>query len=249
MLRCVVPIGLALAPAAIAQPTAAIAARQPTTPGGSLRDSATLWDQSAFDPAGLGVIDQEFADEPAFSTFLVNDISTDGRAWNVDRITTWFTKGFGVWDEGGITWGRLQVFAMTDTLPTPGDLPPEYDVEITLIDLGDAWAITADTSGIAELQGIRGQFWVGLTPAADFATFGQEYHLQTTGEVQGVETALRNPGGALGIGTSWKPWTSIGGEGDAAILLEGQIIPAPAVVAVAPLTLAALGPRRRNDRE
>lgn len=211
--------------------------------GQGTSSDAVLWDQSSYDASAAAGVDQEFGDFASYSSFLVNDISTGGAAWNVSKVTSYFTKGFGFWS-GAITSGKLQVYSKSGALPAAGDVPPEYKVNISFADLGNAWAVSADTSGIAELQGISGDFWVGLTPTADFGVYGQEFHMQATSDV-GNNTAFRNPGGAFGLGTGWTDWSVLGAAGDAAVLLEGTVVPAPGAMALLGLGGLAAARRRR----
>jgi hypothetical protein len=195
-----------------------------------------LWDQST-----LGVnawADQTFSDFPTFDAFQVSDVSTGGAIWNVNRITTWYTKGAGgggtldLWDPLTITTASLNVFPKTGALPDDAtDVPPELTVPISLTDIGGGiWEVSADTSGVEELQCITGDFWIGLTPNTSFAVHDQEYHWVVTSTVDDL-TALRNPGGGFLIGTTWVPLSTIdtsgtGPEYEACIRLEGDL-PAP----------------------
>jgi len=197
-------------------------------PAGIEAVDAVLWDQTDFDFLRSWA-DQVFTDLPAFSIFQVADISTGGDTWNVNNVSTYFGLGGpGAWSPAEITSANLQVFAKTGTLPDDAlDLAPEYTVPITLELDVFFWKVTADTSGIPELQCISGDFWIGLTPITDFATVGQEYHWAVP--VVGGESAVRNPGGALGFGTDWVELsvldtTGVGPPYDGAITLEGEVL-------------------------
>lgn len=182
---------------------------------------AVLWDQSsAIDPNAL--VDQVFTDLPQYSSFIVCDVSTGGAPWNVTQVTTYFTKGFGAWSPAAITQGNLQVYPKTGPLPDAGELPPEYTVPLNLVDNGTFWTAVADTSGVAELQGINGDFWIGLTPITSFAAGGQEFHQMTTITVGDI-SAWRNPGNGFGFGTAWQPLSVIGSPSEGAITLEGEL--------------------------
>ena len=93
-----------------------------------------------------------------------------------------------------------------------------------------------------------GTFWLGLTPYVDFTIYGQEFH--QAAPIMGDNTAWRNPGGAFGYGTDWTYAYVVDTSGvwqdafDAAILIEGTIVPAPGVLAL--LGLAGLARRRRR---
>lgn len=212
-----------------------------TPPPGN--DSA-LWDQSGFDGNLAATVDQNFNDFPSFSTFQVDDFTTGGQTWNVSKITTYYTKrdGIGFWNNS-INQGSVQVYSKSGSLPLNGDVAPEYSVPITLTDGGGYWIATADTSGIAELQGINGDYWVGLTPTAAFGQYGQEFHLQLQ-NFYGENAAIRNPGGGFGLGANWVSNTAIGGF-EMAYKLEGDVVPAPGAFALLGLGGLAAGRRRR----
>lgn len=183
-------------------------------------DSQALWDQSAFDSGLNATVDQEFPDFASYSTYAVEDFATGEETWNVESVSTYFTQGFGFWNTDILT-GTLQVFPKTGPLPQPSDIVPEYQVGIRLIDGGGYWIVNADTSGIAELQGISGEYWIGLTPTAAFGTYGQEFHLNMSGFYR-ENAAIRNNGGAFGLGTDWTSNTVIGGL-ENSFKLEGTI--------------------------
>jgi MYXO-CTERM domain-containing protein len=208
-------------------------------------NDATLWDQSAFDGGLAAIVDQDFGDFPSFSTFMVDDFTTGGQAWNVDSVTTYFTNGTGLW-AGNVTQAKLQVYSKSGNLPSNGDVPPEYKVNVTVSDGGGYLIVNADTSGIAELQGINGDFWIGLTPTADFGVFGQEFHLQMLPGFHGDIAAVRNPGGGFGIGTNWVGIDALGnGRSEMAFRLDGTVVPAPGAFALLGLGGLAAARRRR----
>jgi len=191
--------------------------------------AVVLWDQSAT-PAAFGFVDQVFSDAATYDTFEVHDISTGGAVWNVTEVTTSYTQGNGTWSAATITSASLQVYPKTGTLPSNAtDNPPEYIVPATLVAVGlTSWDLVADTSGIAELQCIQGDYWIGLTPNTTFALHGQEFHWATA--VIGDISAYRNPGGAFGLGTLWGPLTDFDPAGtsapnyDGTILLKGDVL-------------------------
>jgi MYXO-CTERM domain-containing protein len=204
---------------------------------------AVLWDQVG--PAINNVVDQDFSDFPSFSTFLVDDFSTGGQIWNVTSVSTFFTTVSGFWDPS-ITSGKLQFYPKGGSLPNDGsDIAPEYTVTVSLTNNGGAWQVTADTSGIGELQGINGDYWVGLTPSAAFGTYGQEFHLLQD-PAFGDQAALRNPGGGFGA-PNWTAAATLigGGPYDMNFRLEGTVVPAPGAAALLGLG-GLLAARRRR---
>lgn len=199
----------------------------PTTPGDEFA-AAILWDQTDF---GLTAwLDQVFTDFPTSSSFDVADISTGGATWRVDKVTTYFTQGVGgSWSPGTVTMANLQVYSKTGSLPSDGiDIAPEYTVPVTLVDNGGfTWNVEADTTGITELQCVTGDFWIGLTPITNYGSIGQEYHWSVSSVSN--DSALRNPGGAFGLGAGWTGLGSVdtigaGGPYEGAITLEGAVL-------------------------
>jgi MYXO-CTERM domain-containing protein len=210
----------------------------PVIPGGD----AVLYDQT-INPIVNNFVDQEFGDFPSFSAYLVDDFKTGGQTWNVTSVSTYFT-GYGSW--GGITTGKLQVYTKSGNIPSNGsDIAPEYTVPVVVSNVGGSWEVKADTSGIAELQGINGDYWVGLTPVADFGKFGQNFHLLQD-LANGDQTAGRNPGGAFGFPNWTHPGDVIGGGPyDMSFRLDGDVVPAPGAAALLGLGGLVAGRRRR----
>lgn len=239
-IACVL-VGAGLASAAVANPVSV----GPSAAGSLNANRSVLWDQ-AFVDSTFAVVDQQFGDFPTFSTYLVDDFSTGGQTWNVSSVDTFFTNVNGGWNPA-ITAGSLNFYAKSGSLPGAGDAAPEYTVPVTMTNLGGYWKVTGDTTGVAELQGINGDFWVGLTPQADFGRFGQEFHVGFAGAV-GDNAAMRNPGGGFGFGsgTGWQR-DIIGGSNMAemAFVVNGEVVPAPASLALVGLAGLATGRRRR----
>lgn len=197
--------------------------------------------------SGVGIVDQNFSDFPDFSTGMVDDFSTGGAAWNINKVTMYFTKGFGFWN-GGITTGTLSFFPKSGAFPGAGDAPGNLgNVGVSLVDGGSYWAVVADTSGVAALQNINGSYWIGLTPNAAFASFGQEFHLLSSDPINGDASRARNPGGGFGAGTNWVDAGGIGlvAPADMNMTLEGEVVPAPGAFALMGLGGLAAGRRRR----
>ncbi len=207
---------------------------------------SVLWDQST--SSLNATVDQAFPDFPDYSSGMVDDFSTGGSTWRVNRVTTYFTRGVGRWSSD-IRTGQLSLFVKAGATPGDSDFVGNLgEVAITLTSMldGQAWAVSADTSGIPQLQSLNGEFWIGLTPIADFATFGQEFHLLSSLGTVGDASVVRNLGGAFGFGTDWFDAGTLDRQPHADMLfqLEGDVIPAPSTLGV----LLAIGPsfsRRR----
>lgn len=204
-----------------------------------------LYDASAYTNDYNANVDQEFADFPQYSTYMVDDVSF-GAAVTIDSISTYFTNRGPAW--ATLIDARVNIFAKTGSLPGAGDDPTAgAGVTVTITDLGDGtWKMTATGLGI---NLAAGDYWIGMTPVAPFAVFGQEFHKYTgPGSLIGDQPGIRNPGGAFGFGPDWMTVNgALQGPTDAniAMLVEGTIVPAPGALAL--LGLAGLaGTRRRR---
>lgn len=207
-----------------------------------------LWDQSI--ASGNATVDQNFPDFPDYSSGMVDDFSTGAQAWNISKVTTYYTRGVGNWSDG-VAQAELSLFTKAGSIPGELDLVGNLglvDVSLASSLDGQAWAVTADTSSIAALQNISGEFWIGLTPVAAFGSFGQEFHLLSALPTVGGGSAIRNAGGAFGFGTGWTDAGSLDLQPGADMLftLEGQIVPGPGAAAFLAGCLASLGGRRRK---
>ncbi|MBL8761649.1 MAG: hypothetical protein JNL50_10140 [Phycisphaerae bacterium] len=206
---------------------------------------AVLWNQNTTN--FNGVVDQDFPDFATYSAGMVDDFSTGGQTWNVNRVTTYYTQGIGIWPAGNIS-AQLSLYTKSGSSPTGADLVGNLgSVSATLVNLSGAWALVADTSGVGALQGINGDFWVGLTPTLAFGSYGQEFHLLSGVATNGAGSAVRNVGGSFGFGSDWYDAGSLGGQPEADMLftLEGDVVPAPGAAALLALGGIFAGRRRR----
>jgi hypothetical protein len=208
--------------------------------------AAILWDQGDFDPSVNALVDQEFTDFPTYSSYMVMDISVGPSGWSLGQLSTFFTHGGDTFS--AVTQARLNVFHKVGALPTGADSPVAQSlVPVQVMDFGDHYRMTA--YGFLEWLPGSSDYWVGLTPVADFATFGQEFHLAAP--VFGADTAWRNPGGSFGVGDQWQSVAAIDTTGlwvgafDGAFTIEAWI-PEPAGLALLAWGMFALPRRRRN---
>lgn len=190
--------------------------------------------------AGNGTVDQNFPDFPAYSASMVDDFSTGGQTWNLTRFTTYYTVGGTgaptLWNPT-ITTGTLSFYAKSGALPGAGDVQSNLgnvSISLSLINGGTVWAATCDVSGIGALQGLNGNYWIGLTPTAAFGTYSQEFHLLSSLATNGDGSALRNGGGGFGVGTNWISSGSLAGlpPTDMLMTIEGNIVPVPGTLAL-----------------
>ncbi|MCC6968950.1 MAG: PEP-CTERM sorting domain-containing protein [Phycisphaerales bacterium] len=204
---------------------------------------AILWDQST--TAFANAVDQDFPDFPDFSTGMVDDFSTGGNTWNVNTVVTYYTFGSGLWPTSCTA--QLSLFSKSGSSPTGADSVGNLgSVSATIVNLGSALAVVADTSGVGALQGINGDYWIGLTPTLAFGTYLQEFHLTSALADNGDGAYLRNAGGGFGIGTGWNDQGMISGDsGDMLFTLDGDVVPAPSAAALLALGGVFAGRRRR----
>ena len=203
--------------------TAQVASARLATSGDTVQAATTVfWDQP---PPGNGVTLEQALTDNSFDIYTVCDVSTGGATWSVQRVTVWFFD-LGGWSAfAPPTMGVVNVFPKAGALPVTGaDVPPEYTVPITvtqgLFGFTDGWEVSADTSAIAELQGISGDFWIGLTPILT-PDDGVEFRMGTASAVGDSSARLDEPD-AYSQGTDW-----VGLATDLSIRLEGDVTVTP----------------------
>lgn len=192
-------------------------------------------------------VDQQFGDFPDFSTYIVGHVPLDN-AYDIYTVTTYFTNLNNLWPQGTIQ-------AVLNVLPQDGSLPPnDYDpsqgilIDAELAASGNGLSLTADVTGLQLSLG-PGDYWFGLTPILDFGTAGQEFHQGS--DLQGKNSAGRNPLGGFGVGTDWFEAGPVFGGLDqwtAALTVTGKkkVIPEPATAGLLALGCVGLVIRRRR---
>jgi hypothetical protein len=193
----------------------------------------TLWDQSSlnWDTGFYNTI----SGAPPFgvTAYTVADVTILGGGWTIDSVTMYFTCFDFNWNS--TTSGRLYIQSKSGGAPTvlPGGPLISMSVEI----LSDPsvqqayYAVTA--SGLDRTLG-PGEYWIGITPAAPGGFFGPERGLGAAA-VHGADSFTYAVGG--------NGWETV--SCDAAILINGTAVPAPAGLAA--LTVGgALSLRRRR---
>ena len=209
---------------------------------GSAYAGSTLYDnQPNTVPPPNAVVNQEFGPpNEAFDAFLVDDV-TFGADVTIDSVSVYLTEGN---DWSGVTQARLNIFAGSGALPGAGDDPAGGTV-VTVAVSGFGSGIQTMTASGLGLNLTAGEYWIGLTPIADFGVFGQNFHFPGL-DANGDGAAIRNPGGGFGLpaGSDWGAAGDVTPEYvDASMTITG-IIPAPGAVAL--LGLAGFAARRRR---
>lgn len=223
-----------------------------------------LWDQTDFVSFDTftSPVDQEFPDTGTHSTYIWNDFTVPvGTPWQVSSVSTYFTRtphdgagirafslplppvgpAFNGWAGFGAVTAR---FALVPKFgPLPGENPmamPVVPVSLTPLTTPGGLTYWEVTATLQDVVLAPGDYWVGLTPIFSFGGVGQEYHIPTL-TMLGGETVLRNPFGgfALPTSTQWGPWSNVEPglqRHDSAVRIGGQAIPAPAPIALLPIT-------------
>ena len=180
-------------------------------------------------------VDQEFPDDPNYSSYLSDDFVVDG-TW---RIETIFVPGDG-WsgfsslenatalnwkiyaDDGGVPGGdpsgggALPVWSLTLAPSSPNvTLSVGYSgfTSNTLLDLPTPLELTA------------GHYWLVFYPSLPYTTGGQ-FGLHSAETSNGGIAKFINPGSGFGYGTEWQDWSAIGAPSyDIAFSIGGRAGP------------------------
>jgi hypothetical protein len=207
--------------------------------------AGVLWDQQPFDGT-TGYINQEFGDDPGFSTYQVHDVTVTGGGWNITSITEYFTTG----NWPGSFDARLNIFALNGPAPLSTDDPttgliyPADNVETSVS--------TVTLSGL-NLYLAPGTYWIGFTPIVDLSSGGQQFELIAS--TVGSDSGVRNPGGAFSIGSDWATTSAFNAPStDGSITINGDelaSVPEPGTASLfgaGGLLLAGLLKRVRRPR-
>ncbi len=186
-----------------------------------------LWDQ----PPDLtenvwAVYEQEAIDAPEYTGYTVNDVVFDS-AVTITGVTTYFflASADDLPQGDDVLTARLNIFPKTSSLPADDDDPRlgmsvPVDVSEEFLDgFGLIWVFEADGLSV-DLA--AGEYWVGLTPVLDFATWGLvTAHMPAlrVGEVSASKVPFTSP--------EWDPITTPDGPWDGAITIHGTVIPSP----------------------
>ncbi len=181
--------------------------------------AVVLWDQSDFDPWGMGFYNSESGSPPMGMTWhTVNHVTVDD-VWLVDSISTYYSAIDPNWG-GAITEGYLHVFEKTGVLPDDVENDPTLSalVPMTAVLNVDHFVLTASA---LNLNLNPGEYWIGLTPIAPAGMMGPEIHL-SSGTLIGDASASYDVWAMPGP----PAWFNFNPGLDAALLLDGTIVSA-----------------------
>mgnify|MGYP003572662486 CR=1 FL=1 len=181
----------------------------------SAASAQVLWDQSDFDAFGPGFFNADAGSPPFGSnTHTVNHVTAPG-AWNITKITAYFTgtdPGFAA----GIFQGYLHIWPKVGPMPSEdptasplvlmtGTLQPgpngDY-IEVSTVDL--------------DINITSGEYWIGITPIGTAGPFGPEFQMASLSSY-GDASATYDV-----FGFPMPMWMNMNPGVDAAILIEGS---------------------------
>ena len=199
-------VGTSGAQASLAQPTAQT-------------ESDLLWDQPLSTVNTDAIVDQDFPDEPSFSSFLADDFVA-GTPWVVDGF---YIPGDG-WNGFSTLLNATQLTFMIyeDDMGVPagdpsgrGDLPfwalsiPPTDSQLTITSgfSGMPSNVQLDLDSAVLLP--AGHYWFIFYSTMFYSSYGQ-YGRQPSDTTSGYTAQIVNPGNGFGFGTEWQSWDVIG---------------------------------------
>ena len=152
-------------------------------------------------PVGAGggsAVNQEFGDLPTYSTYLVADFTVLNPFSTLTLVSAPMTIN-PAW--AAVTTARLHLFPKVGNLPDNITDDPSASMVVTVSYDVNTGVMT--TVGLS-LNVAAGDYWIGLTPIAEFGIFGGIFHYQGV-NVNGDPDAARNPGGSFDLpaGTDW----------------------------------------------
>ncbi len=197
------------------------------TGGGTV---GVLWNQPLSTVDSNVYVDQDFTDDPSYSSYLADDFINPSQ-WSIHNI---FVPGGGwngftsLYNAVSLTW---QIYADCSGAPCgnpSGGSAPVWS--LTLAPTNAQVTITTGAGGypsntLLELASPvslpAGQWWLVFYPAMSFSSYGQ-YGRHAADTVNGYTGQFINPGGGFGLGTTWQPWSAVNAtEYDIAFRLEG----------------------------
>ncbi len=175
-------------------------------------------------------ISQQFTDFPDFTTLSFDDFTLSS-ASNLTSLTVYGTE------QGDSSQNQFVLYAITSN----ANVSPA-----TVYASGFGTQVGSDLT--FDLTGVSlsaGTYWVTAWVVRDFGLGGQWFWNQTGDAISGSESYLHNPGGGFGGGTDPLSSTAFFGfPADLAFNIQGDVVPAPASLAL--LGMGGLIARRRR---
>lgn len=180
----------------------------------SAASAQILWDQSDIDAFGPGFFNSESGEPPFGSTqHTVSDVTAPG-AWNVTKITIYFSAvdpNFAA----GIFQGYLHIWPKTGPMPIEDPTAsPLIDLTTNTVPGANGEIIEVSTVGL-DVNLTAGDYWIGITPIAP-APFGPEIHQASTSSYGDASPSYD------AFGFPAPMWVNFTPDTDAAILIEGS---------------------------
>lgn len=178
-----------------------------------------------------GYASQDFPDLPTYTCSVFDDF-TITQSYNLTSLRVYGENGI----EGGEfqnTDVRLRIFSEANLQAAPIATVSGVEIGGTL-----AWNLTGITLG-------PGTYWLSAQVVRSYSDGGQWYW-RVSDTTNGAHAMWHNPGGGFGYGTDPVSTSVLGSEQyDMAMRLEGDAVPAPAVLAL----MMVGGLARRHSRE
>jgi hypothetical protein len=192
----------------------------------------TLWNQPLSSVNQNAYVNQDFPDNPTYSSFLADDFIVD-KFWSIQTI---FIPGNG-W-AGFTTLANasaltFQIYADNSGIPagdpSGGGNPPLWTLTLPITD--SHITLYTGSGGYPSDTMLRlptglslptGHYWLVFFPTMPFSPYGQ-FGRQPADTTNGGIGKFINPGGAFGYGTAWQNWSVIGpAQHDIAFRLGGR---------------------------
>ncbi len=218
-----------------------------------------LWNQTQSSYNYInGSVNQVRGQNDGFDAYQVSDVIAS-QGWNVNQISVDFiTNGSGLTlgQQLGVT---LNVFTNTGALPSAANDPTAgtpYTATISAMGTDGNFGLTSYTLTLTglNLSLAAGEYWIGMTPSINSATYGQSFEGLTTTNSMGANynDAWINPSGGFNLGTTWSNVNTATGDSNGyygGIDIQGttQSVPEPASIAALGFGLIGLISRRRRN--
>ncbi len=211
---------------------------------GALAWGDVLWNQPPSTTYGAAWVQWEFTDQPARSTYTVNDFQVPaGPGWTLDSVTKYF-----MYTTTPVTQARLNIWSKTASMPDDATMDPTTGslVDVTFTFNASLGKEELTATGL-NLTLAPGDYWITLTPLSNYAQYGQTLMAQNTTTILLDDSRYRNPGGGCGYaqGTVWiNSYANSYYNWEDAMKIQGTLAPEPGALSL--LALAGLALIRRR---